>query len=212
MPKEVITRVDALGKAGGQRKLLTFYNHKGQLIGDHPDYNEIPGVLHQIPGVDHETTGVEMDQEQEQFDESPQDGLEDPPPSDEKQHNQAEMLAELETEPVEIRHEAEVPENQPTVQPDLPVQDPVPLQRSTRNRQPIQRLDPTMSGKRHAKVTLPIVKDVSDDTQPDYDFVMMFICMMQLSMKASLKRFGQQGEEAATKEQSQLHLKKYSAY
>ena len=78
MPKEVITRVmDALGKAEGQPKLLTFYSRKGQLIGDHPEYNEIPGVLHQIPavdheisgvdheipGVDHEPTGVEMDQE-----------------------------------------------------------------------------------------------------------------------------------------------------
>ena len=54
-----------------------------------------------------------------------------------------------------------------------------------------------MSGKRHAEVILPIVEDVSDDTQPDYDFVV--ICMMQLSMKAGLKRFGQQGKEAATK-------------
>jgi hypothetical protein len=43
MPKEVIARVDALGKAEDQPKLLTFYNCKGQLIGDHPDYNAIPG-------------------------------------------------------------------------------------------------------------------------------------------------------------------------
>ena len=84
-----------------------------------------------------------------------------------------------------------VPENQPTVQPGLPVQDPVPVRRSTRDRQPIQRLEPTMSGKRHAKGTLPVVEHVSDDTPPDYDFV-MFICMMQMSVKAGLKKFEQQ--------------------
>jgi hypothetical protein len=31
--------------------------------------------------------------------------------------------------------------------------------------------------------------------------------MSQLSMKAGLKKFGKQGEEAATKELSQLHLR-----
>ena len=112
-----------------------------------------------------------MDQEEEQFHGPLQDDLEDPPP-DKQEYNEPEILAEPETEPVEIQHEAEVPENQPTVQPDLPVQEPVPLQRSTRDCQPVQRLDPTMSGKRHAEVTLPIVEDVSYNIPPDYDFIM----------------------------------------
>ena len=132
-----------------------------------------------------------MDQEQEQFDEPLQDGLEGPPP-DEQECNEPEMLAKPETEPVEIQHEADVPENQTTMQPDLPVQDPVPLRRSTRDRQPVQRLDITMSSKRHVEVTLPVVEqDVSDGTPLDYDFV-MFICMMQMSVKAGLKKFEQQ--------------------
>ena len=59
--------MDALGKAEGQSKLLIFYDRKGQLIGDHPEYTEIPGVLYKIPGVDQEPTGVEKGQEQEQF-------------------------------------------------------------------------------------------------------------------------------------------------
>ena len=61
MPKEVITRVDTLGRAEGQPKLLTFYNRKGEIIGDNPEY-------YQIPGVDREPTGVELDQEPEQLD------------------------------------------------------------------------------------------------------------------------------------------------
>jgi hypothetical protein len=148
-----------------------------------------------------------MDPEQQQFEEPTLYGLEDPLP-DEQGHKEPEMLTEPVTQPIEILQQAEVPENQPTAQPD-PIQPdlaPAPLRRSTRNRNPVQRLDPMMSGKRHAEVTLPVVKDVSNHTQPDYDFV-MFQCMMQLSMKAGLKRFGQQGEEAATKELSQLHLR-----
>jgi hypothetical protein len=44
MPKEVIACIDdALGRAQGQPKLLTFFNRKGPLIGDYDEY-EIPGV------------------------------------------------------------------------------------------------------------------------------------------------------------------------
>jgi hypothetical protein len=59
MPKEAIARVDLLGNAEDQPKLLTFNDRKGQLIGDHKECND-------IPGVDHKTTGVELDQEQEE--------------------------------------------------------------------------------------------------------------------------------------------------
>jgi hypothetical protein len=62
-----------------------------------------------------------------------------------------------------------------------------------------------MSGQRHADVTLPTISDV-DDVEPDWDLV-TFVCISQLSMKAGLKKFGKQGEEAATKELSQLHLR-----
>jgi hypothetical protein len=45
MPKEVITRVDELGKAEGQPKLLTFYDRKGQLIGEYTeDDTDIPAA------------------------------------------------------------------------------------------------------------------------------------------------------------------------
>jgi hypothetical protein len=44
MPQEVIDRVNELGKANGQPELLTFYDHKGRLIGE----TENPGVSEPI--------------------------------------------------------------------------------------------------------------------------------------------------------------------
>jgi hypothetical protein len=37
MPKEVIDRANALGKSEGQPELLTFFDRKGNLIGDDTD-------------------------------------------------------------------------------------------------------------------------------------------------------------------------------
>jgi hypothetical protein len=73
-----------------------------------------------------------------------------------------------------------------------------PLRRSTRSQNLVLRLDPKMSSKRHAEVTLPMVH-YSDELDLDWDSV-VFLCMTQLSMKAGLKRFGQKGEEALSKE------------
>jgi hypothetical protein len=104
MPKEVIARVDQLGKAEGQPKLLTFYNRKGQLIGDHTDdydyeipeeNHEIPGVDHEIPGVDPATTGVDMDMNQELPPEE-EFGLQDPP---HEQFEEEEHLEQMPQEP-----------------------------------------------------------------------------------------------------------------
>jgi hypothetical protein len=182
------------------------YNRKGQHIGEYteddteipavPPENEIPGVRHEIPGVhrgneipgmqhaipgvDHETTGVEMDQQQEEFEEQEQNELEILPDQD---NNEPEMLE----------------------QPDALVQDPAPLRRSTRDRKLVQRLDPKMSGKRHAEVMLPMV-NTNQDIEPDWDIV-TFKCMTQLSMKAGFERFGKQGEDAVSKELNQLHLR-----
>jgi hypothetical protein len=215
MPKEVITRVDQLGKAEGQPKLLTFYNRKGRLIGEyteddteipavppeneipgvHPE-NEIPGVQHAIPGVDHETTGVEMDRQEEEFEEEEQFGLEIPP--DQEDNNEPEMLEQPDA-PV---HEQA---NDNAEQPDAQVQDPTPLRRSTRDRKPVQRLDTKISGKRHAEVTLSMVNTIQD-IEPDWDIV-TFKCMTRLFMKAGLKRFGKQGEDAVSKELNQRHLR-----
>jgi hypothetical protein len=78
MPKEVIACVDALGKAQGQPKLLTFFNRKGQLIGDYDEY--------EIPGVDpHETTGVDMNGGQEFQHQTQEYDLVDPHPEEEPQ-------------------------------------------------------------------------------------------------------------------------------
>jgi hypothetical protein len=80
----------------------------------------------------------------------------------------------------------------------------VPLRRSTRNRNPVQRLDPRLTGQRHAEVTLPMVR-LNPDTEPDWALV-TFICITQLSMKAGLKRFSKKGEAALSKKLNQLHL------
>jgi hypothetical protein len=82
---------------------------------------------------------------------------------------------------------------------DAPLLNPQPpLRRSTRNRNPVMRLDPKMSGKRHAEVTLPMV-DTNQNIEPDWDIV-TFICMTQMSMKAGLKRFGKQAQDGVSKD------------
>jgi hypothetical protein len=83
MHKEVSAPVDTIGKAQGQPTLLTFFNQKGQPIGDHKEYNKIPGVAPK-------TTGVKMDQEQEEFEEPIQLGLNNPHPQERGYLNQLE--------------------------------------------------------------------------------------------------------------------------
>jgi hypothetical protein len=163
MPKEVIARVDTIGKAQGQPKLRTFFNRKGQPIGDHTEYHGIPGAAPKIPGVAPETTGVELDQEEEEFIEPTQLGLDDPHPHQEQQP-EPELLAEPAPEPTGME-----PSEEPVrhIKEQTEVEHPhVPLRRSTRNHNPIQRLDPTLTGQRHAEVTLPVV-ELNPDTEPD---------------------------------------------
>jgi hypothetical protein len=48
--------------------------------------------------------------------------------------------------------------------------------------------------------------NTNKDIEPDWDIV-AFACVTQLSMKAGLKRFREEGEEGVSKELSQLHLR-----
>lgn len=146
-----------------------------------------------------------MDQQQQEFEEPEQYGIEDPPP-DQEEKKEPETLAHPAPDAADMQQQPDVePRSDNAEQPDAPVQDPALLRRSTRDRNPVQRLDPKMSGKRHAEVTLPMV-DTNAEIVPDWDRV-TFKCMTQLSMKAGLKRFGKEGEDGVSKELNQLHLR-----
>ena len=72
MPKEVIDRVNALGKSEGQPTMMTFYDRKGLLIGDtetpgsapedQPAYDEYDDEADGLdPPLVNETFGLEED-------------------------------------------------------------------------------------------------------------------------------------------------------
>jgi hypothetical protein len=111
MPKEVIARVNQLGKAEGQPKLLTFYNCKGQLVGNQPG---ITGMEPHHSELDPEITGVDMDMlnQQQAPQETQQYDFEDPQPTVEEQNYpkvKPEMLAPTAPQEAEQQQHVEEP-------------------------------------------------------------------------------------------------------
>jgi hypothetical protein len=103
MPQEVIERLNQLGAADGQPELLTFYDHKGRMIGE----TEIPGVP-DTPQVN--------DQED--------DGLGDPdPPTVNDEHGVMEQT-EIDQHVPDIVEQVEDPTQEPEVLPDPQAQIP----------------------------------------------------------------------------------------
>jgi hypothetical protein len=81
-----------------------------------------------------------------------------------------------------------------------------PLRRSHRTVKKPQRLVPTFGNKTYQNTAAVTTHLVHPDAHLDSNYVLVaHYIMAQFSMKAGLKRFKERGEEAVTKELSQLH-------
>ena len=231
MPKEVIDRVDQLGRSDGQPELLTFYDRKGLLIGE----TDMPG------GDDPGTVYDEYDEEA--------DGLEPPALNENFGRTDDEMAGEMadaiDPEPLANNETEILPDIQPiephasmggVIDTPVPRVEAVPpttttvyvhepdtqdagvsypgVRRSNRNRNKPERLIPTIGGKTYHSTTATNVHLPNEQAvlHPDYHMDQQYalVCcyvMTQLSMKAGLKRWKQKAENAVTSELEQLHFR-----
>jgi hypothetical protein len=208
MPQEVIDRVDQLGRADGQPELLTFYDRKGRLIGE----SETPGV----PDAPEATIPDD-------------DDLGDPNPPTVNYHygpgeepdNPLPIVIEEEPEfpqpIVETVDQASATDIAPISlldnqylypQVEAPDAGATPLRCSLCIVKKPQRLVPTFGSKTYqSTVTVP-THLVHPDAHLDSNYVLVaHYIMAQFLMRAGFKRFKERGEEAVTKELSQLHFR-----
>ena len=220
MPDEVIKRVNQLGKADGMPELLTFYDRKGEQIGD------IVQTAH--PGTPEEA--IEPAEPDFERDPEPQTILEpQAPPPIQEEHEFQEPEPEDELPIVEtvddddaqipgVHHD---PQDQVALDDDQdpgaaepPEAHPAPPRRSSRERTKPIRLEPQLHGKSHADKAFVTYDsdDLIDNIHPQahqdshYALVTHHI-MTQLSMQRGLKVWQNRAEDAITKELSQLHLR-----
>jgi len=197
MPQEVIDRINAIGMSQDQPKLLTFYDRKGELVGDLAE----PSIQTEDPSdIEPETLNAPSTEE---IDPLPDldvdvDSLEPPELDDHYQ------LADPQDEP---------PLDPPTMMLDIPESPPGPiivdegvdadpgLRRSTRTRAEPSSYIPSFTGKRYKAAALFLAQQ-----EPDYAFV-SHVIMTQFSMKAGLKKLGNRGTTAVSQELTQLHLR-----
>jgi hypothetical protein len=227
VPPAVIARVNLFGK--NEPSILTFTDRHGREICDHPQNYEprgndddsvvelisdvIPGVDPtpeddaELPGVDTdfdaEPTGVEMDS-----DYVPQELTEV------NGHGQQDMSAAPTEEP------SVEPPTEPTVETHAPSPKKGMAARNARNKKQPEKYVPSMKGNKYAVALTQIaaslkgskhamsmaqmsVKLMSKGAHRKADVVGM--SMAQLSMKAAIKKWGQEAEYAITKEMKQLH-------
>ena len=205
MPQEVIDRVNQLGVNDGQPEVLTFYNSKGDLIGDSdPDAlaDEINGDASKEVSVD-EVAG-DLGEETSSNDDGAEES--DPTADDETVLEDTEevVLEESTTEEVaetvEETSTAEI-EGVPMSEEEIPT-----LRRSTRERNAPNRLVPTMEGKSHSESNNAALTTVHPDAHLNHSFLTMGgTVLTQLSLKAGLKKWKERGETAVSKELEQLH-------
>ena len=217
MPKEVIDRVDQLGRSEGQPELLTFFDRRGLLIGD----TAIPGAQTDIveyDDYDDEIDGLEPPTANEHF------GL-DTEPLQEKEDNPTPMLhhesLDTPTEGVfDTPHQAQdftaafPPDSTPHDDESAhfaPSPDPG-VRRSSRQRFQPARLIPTHTGKAYQSTAATNITQTQPVLPPDYHLsnhyaLVSHYVMTQLSMKAGLKRWKEKGVKAITSELEQLHFR-----
>jgi hypothetical protein len=216
MPQEVIDRVNELGKADGQPELLTFYDRKGLLIGE----SETPGVSDSVDTTVPPDDGLgDFNPPTVSQDYGFDDGLDeepdiDLPSAEDETVHEPEIPSENPNESLEdIDHPDEHHEPNPPQPPepiDPEVLDPGanPPRRSQRAHASPERLIPSFGGKSYestAGVTTHLVHP-EDHMDPEYTLV-AHIIMVQYSMKAGMKEFKERGEDAVSKELSQLHFR-----
>jgi hypothetical protein len=211
MPQEVIDQVNELGKANAQPELLTFYDRKGRLIGE----TENPGVSESIDNMI-----------------PPDDGLADlNTPTVNQDYGLPEEQDINSLQPNDIDHEPEVhydnlddidPLQNPQehLKPDQP-QPPEPIEpevldqgastppdRPQRTRTQPQRLIPSFGGKKYASTAGVTTHLIHHEAHIDPNYTLVaHIVMVQYSMKSGMKQFKQRGEDAVSKELSQLHFR-----
>ena len=221
MPDTVIARVNKLGR--DQPEQLVFTDRHGNLIGDH----DIPGVVPEYPPI-------LADEEPDEVYDDPIPGVDDVveiPGVDAgaDETNQAPQIIEIDDpdtvqpdpppiEPKEAQFPAGDPQEPPTAAAQPPEPAPVApteLRRSTRARIQPSRYVPSMSGTKYSYAAAQIADEVlhpdahtfvqHDFYQAEPDVVAMI--MTQLSLRAGLKTWGDQGYEAAYAEMKQLHMR-----
>jgi hypothetical protein len=223
MPPAVIARVNLFGK--NEPSILTFTNRHGREIGDHPQDYEPSGndddsvvelISDVIPGVDltpeddAELAGVDTD-----FDAEPTGVDVD---SDYVPQELTEVNGLGQQDPSAAP--TEEPSAEPPTEPNASSPKKGMAARNARNRKQPEKYVPSMKGNKYAVALTQIaaslegskhamsmaqmsVKLMSKGAHRKADVVGMI--MAQLSMKAAIKKWGQEAEYAITKEMKQLH-------
>ena len=211
MPQEGIDRINKLGTADGQPELLMFYDCKGRLISK----SENPGVSELIDTII-----------------PPDDGLRDlnTPTINQDYRLDEEQDIDLPLEQNDIAHEPEVPyENLEDIdplqnphehlEPDLtqpPEQNQIEVldqgvsstpRHSQRARTNPERLIQSFGEKSYTSTAGVTTHHIHPEAHIDPSYTLVaHIVMVQYSMKAGMKQFKQRGEDAVSKELSQLHF------
>ena len=212
MPQEVIDRVNELGKTDGLPELLTFYDRKGRLIGE----SNNPGVSELIDNITPPDDGIgdlNPPTVNQDYGNNEEQDIDPPPLEPNDIHHEPEVLNENLHDIVPLQTLQEHPEPDPTVPPE-PIEPEVLDQgasasrRSTRARNQPERLIPSFGGKSYVSTAGVTTNLIHPEAHIDPNYILVeHIIMAQFSMKAGMKQFKQRGEDAVSKELSQLHFR-----
>ncbi len=227
MPPTVIARVNLFGK--NEPSILTFTNRHGREIGDHPQDYELSGnddnsvvklILDIIPGVDPTLEedaglpGVDTD-----FDAKPT-GVEVDSDYVPQELTEVNSLGQQDTSAAPTEEPSVKPPTTPAVETHAPSPKKGILAQNDKNRKQPEKYVPSMKGNKYAAALTQIaaslkgsnhampmaqmsVKLMSKGAHRKADVVGMI--MAQLSMKAAIKKWGQEAEYDIMKEMKQLH-------
>ena len=227
MTDEVIARIGLL--AVGQPSHPVVTDRRGRPIGEavreHFDYDndnseaddDLPGV--HLPTTDDtaETTGVgTIDQEPTPDDTIDDDvdvgndfGIDEPQDTEELVQNDNVAVEPVAVEPVVADLGAvEFPVGG-TGDGNVPSA-PAGVRRSTRERKPVVNYKPGMTGKKYSFAAMELITtelglSYCNDSYYEHDAEVACTFMQQLSLKAALRQWGTDAEEAGIKEVSQMH-------
>ena len=207
-PSEVTERIKKIGSAQGQPKLPTFQDRHGHKKSDpNPYFQQLD---HDIEGVvddehiednnaeDHKDRNANLADQGEEEQNAAINEVDDPPENE----NEVPTLAdetEVERLPDTLAVQA-VPEE--------------PKRRSGRITAPVTRFEPSFTGNKYAETTATTIhkSTIHPDTHMGlnegqaWDHVVHYT-MTQLSMKGGLKRWGNKGKQAVSKELLQLRIR-----
>ena len=213
MPMEVITCVDRIGKAQGQPSLITFQYRHGQSVGDTDP--AFAGVLPQLKVVVHDNNDDDIGPDDDNTGTNPPNNIEIDPLETE-QEDTRELKEE---EPITVNNEP-AGVNPIVSTSDTHIDNPSnrSIRRSSHTPKPVKYYEPSFSGKRYYSTAATMLNlnftfaTIHPETHmflnygADWDQV-LHCSMTQLSMKADMRRWGYKGQNAVSKELSQLHMR-----